>query len=137
MLGTTYEKQNCSAARALEVVGERWSLLILRDALFRGMTRFSEFERSLGLAPNVLAKRLEGFVASGLLEKSTDGGDHVDRYRPPRKATSFPRRSPSRTVPSMSAISTSFRSTRNGREFRSSDRMKSRTSSPDSRFPPR
>jgi DNA-binding HxlR family transcriptional regulator len=89
MLGTTYKKQNCSAARALEVVGERWSLLILRDALFRGMTRFSEFERSLGLAPNVLAKRLEGFVASGLLEKSTDDGDHLDHYRPTERGLAF------------------------------------------------
>jgi DNA-binding HxlR family transcriptional regulator len=88
MLGTTYEKQNCSAARALEVVGERWSLLILRDALFRGKTRFSEFERSLGLAPNVLAKRLEGFVAAGILEKSTDASD-VDHYLPTEKGLAF------------------------------------------------
>jgi DNA-binding HxlR family transcriptional regulator len=69
MLGTTYDNQNCSAARALELVGERWSLLILRDAMFRGMSRFSQFERSLGVAPNVLAKRLEALVASGLLTK--------------------------------------------------------------------
>ncbi len=68
MLGRLYKKQNCSAARTLEVVGERWSLLILRDALFRGTTRFSDFQRSLGVAPNVLAKRLEGFVADGILE---------------------------------------------------------------------
>jgi DNA-binding HxlR family transcriptional regulator len=88
MLGTKYENQNCSAARALEVVGERWSLLILRDALFRGMTRFSEFERSLGVAPNVLAKRLEGFVASGLLKKDPDGDDS-EHYRPTDKGLSF------------------------------------------------
>lgn len=88
MLGTKYENQNCSAARALEVVGERWSLLILRDALFRGMTRFSEFERSLGVAPNVLAKRLEGFVASGLLKKDPDGDD-AEHYRPTDKGLSF------------------------------------------------
>jgi DNA-binding HxlR family transcriptional regulator len=68
MLGRTYENENCSAARALEVVGERWSLLILRDALFRGLTRFSDFERSLGTAPNILAKRLEAFVVAGLLK---------------------------------------------------------------------
>jgi len=67
MLGRTYEKQNCSAARTLELVGERWSHLILRDALFRGMTRFSDFERSLGIAPNILTKRLEVFVAAALL----------------------------------------------------------------------
>ena len=89
MLGTTYEKQNCSAARALEVVGERQSLFILRDALFRRMRRFSEFKRSLGLAPNVLAKRLEGFVASGHLEKSTNNGEHADQYRPTERGLAF------------------------------------------------
>lgn len=69
MLGNTYTTQNCSAARALEIVGERWSLLILRDALFRGITRFSDFQRSLAIAPNILAKRLDGFVVAGLLER--------------------------------------------------------------------
>jgi DNA-binding HxlR family transcriptional regulator len=68
MLGHLYEHQDCSAARALELVGERWSLLILRDAMFRNSTRFSEFQKSLGLATNILAKRLEGFVAAGLME---------------------------------------------------------------------
>jgi DNA-binding HxlR family transcriptional regulator len=68
MLGRLYESQNCSAARALELVGERWSLLILRDAAFAGHTRFSEFERSLGIAPNILASRLEGFVGAGIME---------------------------------------------------------------------
>lgn len=63
-----YERENCSAARALELVGERWSLLIIRNAAFAGQTRFSEFERRLGIAPNVLAKRLESFVADGLME---------------------------------------------------------------------
>jgi DNA-binding HxlR family transcriptional regulator len=69
VLGRTYESENCSAARALEIVGERWSLLIIRDALFRGRTRFSDFEHSLHLAPNILASRLERFIAEGLMEK--------------------------------------------------------------------
>ncbi len=69
MLGRMYEGQNCSAARALELVGERWSLLIIRDALFRGMTRFSDFQRSLGVAPNILAARLDRFVEAGLMER--------------------------------------------------------------------
>ncbi|WP_433504315.1 winged helix-turn-helix transcriptional regulator [Pseudonocardia halophobica] len=73
MLGRLYERENCSAARALELVGERWSLLIIRNAVFAGMTRFSDFERRLGIAPNVLAKRLEGFVAAGLMEERPDG----------------------------------------------------------------
>src|SRR5882672_289855 len=68
MLGRTYDKEVCSAARALELVGERWSLLILRNASFAGHTRFSEFERRLGIAPNILASRLESFVAAGLME---------------------------------------------------------------------
>jgi DNA-binding HxlR family transcriptional regulator len=64
-----YERENCSAARALELVGERWSLLIVRNAVFAGMTRFSDFERRLGIAPNILAKRLDGFVSDGLMEQ--------------------------------------------------------------------
>jgi DNA-binding HxlR family transcriptional regulator len=68
MLGRLYAAQNCSAARALELVGERWSLLILRNAAFAGNTRFSEFERGLGIAPNILTSRLERFVETGLME---------------------------------------------------------------------
>jgi len=86
MLGRTYEGQNCSAARALEVVGERWSLLIMRDALFRGMTRFSDFQRSLGLASNVLAKRLDGFVENGVMEQRVNP-EHAEQqeYVPTEK----------------------------------------------------
>lgn len=69
MLGRRYDNQDCSAARALELVGERWSLLILRDAMFRGFTRFSQFEKSLGIATNILARRLDGFVAAGLMKR--------------------------------------------------------------------
>jgi DNA-binding HxlR family transcriptional regulator len=69
MLGRTYEAEVCSAARTLELVGERWSLLILRDALYRGTTHFADFQRDLGMASNILAKRLEGFVAAGLMEQ--------------------------------------------------------------------
>jgi DNA-binding HxlR family transcriptional regulator len=69
MLGRLYDNQECSAARALELVGERWSLLILRDAMFRNFTRFSQFHRSLGIATNILSRRLEDFVAAGLMER--------------------------------------------------------------------
>jgi DNA-binding HxlR family transcriptional regulator len=68
MLGRTYNNQVCSAARALEVVGERWSLLIIRDAMFAGISKFSDFQRHLGIAPNILASRLDGFVTAGLME---------------------------------------------------------------------
>lgn len=74
MLGRSYEGQNCSAARALEVAGERWSLLIIRDALFRGITRFTDFQRSLSLAPNILATRLDGFVREGLMQQRPQPG---------------------------------------------------------------
>lgn len=77
MLGRTYEGQNCSAARALELVGERWSLLIIRDALFREMTRFSDFQRSLGVAPNILAARLDRFVEAGLMERHPGPAYHL------------------------------------------------------------
>jgi DNA-binding HxlR family transcriptional regulator len=55
-------------ARALEVVGERWTMLVIRDA-FRGMTRFHQFERSLGVPKKVLADRLERLVEEGVLER--------------------------------------------------------------------
>jgi DNA-binding HxlR family transcriptional regulator len=79
MLGRTYDQENCSAARALEIVGERWSLLIIRNALFAGSTRFSEFQRKLGIAPNILSRRLERFVAAGLMETRPVPDDHETR----------------------------------------------------------
>jgi DNA-binding HxlR family transcriptional regulator len=77
MLKRDYEDQNCSIARALEIVGERWTLLIVRDA-FLGLTRFDEFQQSLGIARNVLTDRLNRLVDEGILERT--------RYneRPPR-----------------------------------------------------
>lgn len=69
MLGKTYDAEVCSIARALEIVGERWSLLIIRDALFAGTTRYSDFQRCLGIATNVLQDRLDGFVDAGIMER--------------------------------------------------------------------
>ena len=67
----------CPIARSLERVGEWWSILILRDAL-HGLTRFDQFQKSLGIAPNMLARRLNALVDAGLLQRR--------RYseRPPR-----------------------------------------------------
>ena len=67
----------CPVARSLERVGEWWSILILRDAVY-GLKRFDEFEKSLEIAPNMLTRRLNGLVKDGLLERR--------RYsdRPPR-----------------------------------------------------
>ena len=87
MLGNSYSEQNCSAARALELVGERWSLLILRDSLFRDITQFGGFQKSLGIATNVLASRLESFVANGLMEPpANDGIPNSSHYIPTAKA---------------------------------------------------
>jgi DNA-binding HxlR family transcriptional regulator len=68
MLGRDYDGQNCSVARALEVVGERWTLLIIRDA-FLGRRRFDEFQQSLGISRNVLAERLNRLVVEGILDR--------------------------------------------------------------------
>jgi DNA-binding HxlR family transcriptional regulator len=58
--------QQCPVARALEVLGDRWALMILRDA-FDGLRRFSEWQKNLGLAKNILASRLKLLVEAGLL----------------------------------------------------------------------
>ncbi|TQJ18944.1 winged helix-turn-helix transcriptional regulator [Kribbella jejuensis] len=63
----THEGAECPVARAVDVIGDRWSLLIVRDA-FDGITRFSEFQRNLGLAKNILSARLRELVAHGILE---------------------------------------------------------------------
>jgi DNA-binding HxlR family transcriptional regulator len=68
MLKRNYEGQVCSIARALELVGERWTLLIVRD-LFLGRTRFDEFLESLGIASNVLTDRLNRLVDEGIVER--------------------------------------------------------------------
>jgi len=77
MRHSSFAQMDCPIARSLERVGEWWSILILRDA-FGGLTRFDEFEQSLGVAPNMLSRRLADLVNSGLLVKR--------RYnaRPPR-----------------------------------------------------
>jgi len=77
MRHTRLDEMSCPIARSLDRVGEWWSMLILRDAL-RGVTRFDDFRRSLGVAPNMLTRRLNGLVEAGLLERR--------RYseRPPR-----------------------------------------------------
>ncbi len=77
MLGRDYATQNCSIARTLEIVGERWTLLVLREC-FLGTRRFDDFQKELGIARNVLQARLERLVEQGVLERR--------RYqeRPPR-----------------------------------------------------
>ena len=64
----SFGRMPCPIARSLDRVGEWWSILILRDAL-HGLTRFDEFQESLGIAPNMLTRRLNALVESGLLER--------------------------------------------------------------------
>jgi DNA-binding HxlR family transcriptional regulator len=73
----SFGNMQCPIARSLERVGEWWSILILRDAA-HGLTRFDQFQESLGIAPNILTRRLKALVEAGLLERR--------RYseRPPR-----------------------------------------------------
>jgi DNA-binding HxlR family transcriptional regulator len=73
----SFGRSPCPIARSLEHVGEWWSILIMRDAL-HGLTRFDDFQKNLGIAPNILASRLNALVKSGLVERR--------RYndRPPR-----------------------------------------------------
>ena len=68
MLPRTYDRQVCSVARALEAVGDRWTMLVIRDA-FLGVRRFEDFQRDLEIARNVLADRLARLVDEGILEK--------------------------------------------------------------------
>jgi DNA-binding HxlR family transcriptional regulator len=67
----------CPVARSLVTIGEWWSLLILRDA-FQGFTRFDEFQKSLGIAPNILSRRLAHLTEAGLFER------RLYSARPPR-----------------------------------------------------
>jgi DNA-binding HxlR family transcriptional regulator len=69
VLKRDYQGQNCSIARALEVVGERWTLLIVRD-VFLGLRRFDEIQSDLGIARNVLTERLNRLVEEGILERA-------------------------------------------------------------------
>jgi DNA-binding HxlR family transcriptional regulator len=77
MLGNGYDNQACSIAGALAIVGERWSLLIIRD-VFLGLRRFDEIQGNLGIARNVLQVRLTRLVDEGVLER------RLYQERPPR-----------------------------------------------------
>jgi DNA-binding HxlR family transcriptional regulator len=71
----------CSIARALEVVGDRWTLLILREAVLSDVTRFADFRDRLGIAPHLLSHRLGALVDTGVMEKHP--------YREPGSRTRF------------------------------------------------
>jgi DNA-binding HxlR family transcriptional regulator len=77
VLGKDYERQNCSIARALEAIGERWTLLIVRDA-FCGVRRFNDFHAHLDIPKAVLSDRLHGLVEDGIMERCEDS-EHAVR----------------------------------------------------------
>jgi DNA-binding HxlR family transcriptional regulator len=72
-LGVDYAGQDCSLARALELVGERWTLLILRDCFF-GVRRFTDFQSHLNISRAVLTQRLTALVEAGVLDRTPRGG---------------------------------------------------------------
>jgi DNA-binding HxlR family transcriptional regulator len=78
MLGRSYDSQICSVAGTLELVGERWTLLIVRDA-FMGARRFEDFQRRTGAARNVLSNRLNTLVEEGIF-KRVPYQEHPVRY---------------------------------------------------------
>ncbi|MCU1534452.1 MAG: hypothetical protein JWR53_933 [Glaciihabitans sp.] len=71
-------RTNFSPSRALEAVGERWSLLVIREAMFEGTTSFADFQANIGIEPDILAARLDGFVGAGIMSRKP--GDHDDHY---------------------------------------------------------
>ncbi|WP_022907684.1 winged helix-turn-helix transcriptional regulator [Curtobacterium sp. B18] len=82
MLGILGGDERCPIARSLDVLGEKWTLMIVRDAL-AGATRFSQFQQSLGIPREVLTARLGSLVEGGVLERHAykpDGGRVRDEY---------------------------------------------------------
>jgi DNA-binding HxlR family transcriptional regulator len=75
----SFKTNACPVARSLDTIGEWWSLLIVRDALI-GTRRFSDFQKSLGLAKNVLSARLKKLVARGVMEQvpASDGSAYQE-----------------------------------------------------------
>jgi DNA-binding HxlR family transcriptional regulator len=80
MKRTSFAKDRCPVARSLEAVGDWWSLLIVRDA-FTGKKRFGEFQKSLGVAKNILTARLKKMVADGVMELvPASDGSAIQKY---------------------------------------------------------
>ncbi|WP_213777960.1 helix-turn-helix domain-containing protein [Caballeronia sp. dw_276] len=89
--GKSPADSSCPVARALDVVGDRWSLLIIRDA-FDGIRRFGEFQESLLIARNILTDRLKQLVESGLLDcvPASDGSAYWEYVLTPKGKALFP-----------------------------------------------
>ncbi len=80
-----FPEQHCSIAAALEILGERWTLLVMREVLL-GRRRFGDIRSHVGVAPNILSDRLQTLVEHGLLERRPiDGEPDAHEYAPTRK----------------------------------------------------
>jgi DNA-binding HxlR family transcriptional regulator len=91
MKRTSLEGADCPVARSLDVIGDWWSMLIIRDA-FLGARRFGEFQKSLGLAKNILAVRLRALVDDGILKTApaSDGSAYQEYVLTPKGRGVFP-----------------------------------------------
>lgn len=88
---TSFEGDSCPIARSLEAIGDWWSLLIIREALF-GLRRFGEFQSKLGMAKNILSVRLRSLVDHGILETApaSDGSAYLEYVLTPKGHGTFP-----------------------------------------------
>jgi DNA-binding HxlR family transcriptional regulator len=88
---TSFEKAECPIARSLDALGDWWSLLIIRDA-FLGIRRFSEFQKNLGCAKNILTVRLRALVDQGILKTApaSDGSAYQEYVLTPKGRAVFP-----------------------------------------------
>ena len=88
---TSFEKHDCPIARSLDAIGDWWSMLIIRDALL-GRRRFGEFQKSLGLARNILTVRLRALVDQGILQTApaSDGSAYQEYVPTPKGRGVFP-----------------------------------------------
>jgi DNA-binding HxlR family transcriptional regulator len=91
MKRTSFENAGCPVARSLDVLGDWWSLLIIRDA-FLGIRRFSEFQKNLGCAKNILTVRLRALVEHGILTTApaSDGSAYQEYLLTPKGRGVFP-----------------------------------------------
>jgi DNA-binding HxlR family transcriptional regulator len=91
MKRTSFEGDQCPIARSLDVIGDWWSLLIIRDALL-GRRRFGEFQKSLGLAKNILTVRLRALADQGILKTApaSDGSAYQEYILTPKGRGIFP-----------------------------------------------
>ncbi len=88
---TSFENDDCPIARSLDAIGDWWSMLIIRDALF-GTHRFGEFQKNLGLAKNILTVRLRALVDQGILKMApaSDGSAYQEYVLTPKGRGVFP-----------------------------------------------